>query len=153
MLYGSNTGSCEAFAARIAAEAGPQGYAATLAPMDAHAGALPTEGAVVLVTASYEGHAPDNARTFAAWLGGLEAGALAGVRYAVFGCGNRQWARTYQAIPKRTDAALEEAGATRLRPRGEADAAGDFFGGFDAWYAGLWRDLGAAFGREAMSMT
>lgn len=151
VLYGSNTGSCEAFAARIAAEAAPQGYAATLAPMDAHADALPTDGAVILVTASYEGHAPDNARTFMGWLEGLEAGVLSGVRYAVFGCGNRQWARTYQAIPKHTDTLLEAAGATRLRPRGETDAAGDFFGGFDGWYAGLWSDLGAAFGRAAVA--
>jgi cytochrome P450/NADPH-cytochrome P450 reductase len=30
------------------------------------------------------------------------------VRFAVFGCGNRQWARTYQAIPKQIDAALEK---------------------------------------------
>ncbi|MFD0937648.1 cytochrome P450, partial [Methylobacterium trifolii] len=150
VLYGSNTGSCEAFAARIAQEAGAQGYAAEAAPMDAYTGRLPREGAVILVTASYEGHAPDNARAFMDWAEGLEPGALAGLRYAVFGCGNRQWARTYQAIPKRTDAVLEAAGAKRLRPRGETDAAGDFFGGFDAWYAGLWTDLGAAFGKEAV---
>ena len=153
VLYGSNTGSCEGFAARIAAEADAQGYAATLAPMDAHVNALPTEGAVILVTASYEGHAPDNARAFMAWIESLEAGALSGVRYAVFGCGNRQWARTYQAIPKHTDARLAAAGATRLRPRGETDAAGDFFGAFDAWHAGLWSDLGNAFGRKAAAPT
>jgi cytochrome P450/NADPH-cytochrome P450 reductase len=90
------------------------------------------------VTASYEGHPPDNAKQFAAWLETLAPGALQGVRYTVFGCGNRQWARTYQAVPKRFDAALEAAGATRLRERGETDAGGDFFGDFDRWYEGLW---------------
>ncbi len=75
------------------------------------------------------------------------------MRYAVFGSGNRQWARTYQAIPKRVDAALEAAGATRFRPRGETDAGGDFFGGFDAWYAGLWADLGQALGKTALEQT
>lgn len=150
VLYGSNTGSCEAFAGRIAGEAAGQGYAANAAPMDDYVERLPTEGAVIVVTASYEGHPPDNAKRFLAWVEGLAPDALKGVRFAVFGCGNRQWARTYQAIPKRTDVALEKAGAARLRERGETDAGGDFFGGFEDWYAGLWQDLGQALGKEAV---
>jgi cytochrome P450/NADPH-cytochrome P450 reductase len=149
VLYGSNTGSCEAFAGRLAAEAGGHGFAAVAAPMDDYVERLPREGAVIIVTASYEGTPPDNARRFVAWLDGLDAGAVAGVRYAVFGCGNRQWARTWQAIPKRTDAALEKAGGARLLPRGETDAGGDFFGGFETWHAALWPALGAAFGKDA----
>ena len=116
--------------------------------MDAYIDRLPKEGAVIVVTASYEGHPPDNARQFLPWVEGLPADALAGVRFAVFGCGNQQWARTYQAISKRTDAALEKAGATRVKERGETDAGGDFFGGFEAWYAELWETLGAALGKE-----
>jgi cytochrome P450/NADPH-cytochrome P450 reductase len=150
VLYGSNTGSCEAFAERIAGEAAGQGYAATAAPMDDYVERLPTDGAVVVVTASYEGHPPDNARRFLAWIEGLGPDALKGVRFAVFGCGNRQWARTYQAIPRRTDEALAKAGATRIRARGETDAGGDFFGGFDEWYAALWTELGQALGKEAV---
>ena len=148
VLYGSNTGSCEAFAERIANEAAAQGYEAQMATLDEYTGKLPTDGPVVVVTASYEGQPPDNARQFAAWLDSLKAGDLSGVRYAVFGCGNRQWARTYQAVPQRFDAALEAAGATRLRARGETDAGGDFFGAFDEWYAGLWGDFGQALGKQ-----
>ena len=66
----------------------------------------------------------------------------------MFGCGNRQWARTYQAIPRRVDSALTAAGAEALRPRGETDAGGDFFGAFDSWYETLWADIGKALGRE-----
>ena len=98
--------------------------------------------------ASYEGQPPDNARQFMAWLDALAPVALAGVRYTVFGCGNRQWARTYQEVPKRMDAALEAAGATRVKPRGETDASGDFFGAFDEWAASLWSDLARALGKE-----
>jgi cytochrome P450/NADPH-cytochrome P450 reductase len=151
VLYGSNTGSAEAFAERIASDAESQGYAAVAAPLDEHAGALPTDGAVVILTASYEGQPPDNARQFTAWLDALSADALKGVRYAVFGCGNRQWARTYQAVPKRFDAALEAAGATRIKERGETDAGGDFFGAFDEWYGSLWGDLGRALGKEVQA--
>jgi cytochrome P450/NADPH-cytochrome P450 reductase len=73
------------------------------------------------------------------------------VRFAVFGCGNRQWARTYQAVPKRFDAALEAAGAVRIRPRGETDAGGDFFGAFEEWYGGLWADFGRALGKQVQA--
>lgn len=149
VLYGSNTGSSEAFAGRIAGDAAGHGFAATVAPMDDLAGALPAEGALVVVTASYEGQPPDNARQFVAAVENLKEGALAGTKFAVFGCGNRQWARTYQAIPKRVDAALEKAGAERALARGEADSGGDFFGAFDEWYDGFWPALAAAFGREA----
>lgn len=148
VLFGSNAGSSEAFAQRIATDARAQGYAPSLGPLDSAAGHLPTDGAVIIVTASYEGQPPDNARQFVAWAESLAAGALKGVRYAVFGCGNRDWARTYQAIPKLIDERLAAAGAQRLLARGEADARGDFFGDFDRWYAGLWPAVGAALGQE-----
>ncbi|HZD47977.1 MAG TPA: cytochrome P450 [Silvibacterium sp.] len=150
VLYGSNSGSCEAFAGRIAGEAAAQGYTGRAAPMDDYVERLPESGTVVFVTSSYEGYPPDNARRFLAWIEGLSPGALEGLRFTVFGCGNRQWARTYQAIPKRLDAALEKAGAVRVKDRGETDAAGDFFGGFEAWYEGLWTELGQALGKEAV---
>ncbi|MEP6557741.1 MAG: cytochrome P450 [Burkholderiales bacterium] len=148
VLWGSNTGSCEMFARRIGSDAARQGYRATIGPLDQHAGALRAEVPVIVVTASYEGQAPDNAKQFLSWAEGLPADALDGVRFAVFGCGNRQWARTYQAVPKRMDAALAAAGATRFRARGEADAGGDFFGAFDTWYQDLWAELDRALGRE-----
>ena len=113
VLYGSNTGSSEAFAERIASDAArrratrPRPRRST----SMSARCRPTARSLIL-TASYEGQPPDNARQFTAWLEALAPGALKGVRYAVFGCGNRQWARTYQAVPKRFDAALEAAGAT-----------------------------------------
>jgi cytochrome P450 / NADPH-cytochrome P450 reductase len=149
VLYGSNAGTCEAFAQRVANDARLRGYSPTVAPLDDAAGHLPTEGAVVIVTSSYEGQPPDNAREFVRWAGDLPEGALRGVRYAVFGCGNTDWARTYQAVPKAVDENLARAGATRLVPRGEANARGDFFGDFDDWYAGFWGPVDAALGRGA----
>lgn len=149
VLFGSNAGSAEAFAQRIASDARAQGYAPTIAALDQATGTLPREGAVIVVTSSYEGQPPDNARTFVTWLDDQPAGSLAGVRYAVFGCGNKDWARTYQAIPKKIDARLAECGAERLIERGEANARGDFFGDFDGWYATFWQQIGAAFGQTA----
>ena len=157
VLYGSNAGTCEAFAQRIANDARLRGYSPTVAPLDSvvsgPAGHLPTEGAVAIVTSSYEGLPPDNARQFVPWVRELPDGALDGVRYAVFGCGNTDWARTYQAIPKTIDENLARAGATRLIPRGEANARGDFFGDFDDWYTGFWGPLDAALGRRSTPQT
>jgi len=148
VVYGSNTGSSEAFARRLAAEAAAHGFNATVGPMDDIAGNLPNHGAIAVVTASYEGQPPDNARQFVAAVEALAPDAVSGLSFAVFGCGNRQWARTYQAIPKRVDTALERAGAARVAPRGEADSGGDFFGAFDEWQAGFWAAAARQFGHE-----
>ncbi|MEO8247926.1 MAG: cytochrome P450 [Burkholderiales bacterium] len=147
VLYGSNSGSCEMFAKRIAADAQGKGWAASVGTLDEQVDALVPETPVIVVSASYEGQAPDNAKKFLSWIEGRAASDLAGVKFAVFGCGNRQWARTWQLVPKRIDSAFEAAGATRMKGRGEADAGGDFFGAFDEWLQGLWADVGAATGR------
>ncbi|WP_434384320.1 bifunctional cytochrome P450/NADPH--P450 reductase [Melittangium boletus] len=149
LLYGSNSGASEAFARRIASDGLARGYAARVAPLDEATGKLPKEGAVVLVTASYNGQPPDNARGFHAWLSHVPEGSLLGVRYAVFGCGNRDWAATYQAIPTHFDERLHAAGAEALLARGEADARGDFFGDFEQWYAPFWTRVGEALGVRA----
>ncbi|MFC7622751.1 bifunctional cytochrome P450/NADPH--P450 reductase [Microlunatus sp. GCM10028923] len=145
VLYGSNAGTSEAFAQRIGNDADLRGYRATVEPLDSAAGHLPTEGLVIIVCSSYEGQPPDNARAFVDWVKGLPDGALDGVRTVVFGCGNTDWARTYQAVPKLIDGQLERCGARRLAGRGEANAGGDFFGDFEDWYAELWPAIDGEF--------
>ena len=67
---------------------------------------------------------------------------FAGLRYAVFGCGHHDWARTYQRIPTLVDRLLEERGGRRLLARGEGDAGGsELFESFDAWENALWQML------------
>ncbi len=148
VLYGSNAGTSQAFAERIANDAHQRGYTSTIATLDSAAGHLPTDGAVIIVTSSYEGQPPDNARQFVSWVADLPADALDGVRYGVFGCGNKDWARTYQAIPTLIDEHLARAGGTRLVQRGEANARGDFFGDFDDWYARFWAPVNTALGQD-----
>lgn len=149
VLFGSNTGSSENFARRIAGDAQQRGYAVTVQSMDAAVEALPKAGALVVVTASYNGLPPDNAGRFCAWLDTLQPGALAGLPYVVFGCGHRDWVATYQAVPTRVDEALERAGAKRLLARGESDARADFFGDFEGWYPTLWPTVDEALGVKA----
>ncbi|MFE4834826.1 bifunctional cytochrome P450/NADPH--P450 reductase [Arthrobacter sp. NPDC056691] len=148
VLYGSNAGTSRDFAQRIANDAGRRGYSPTIAPLDEAAGGLPTVGLVAVVASSYEGMPPDNAKKFMTWTESLQPGSLAGVRYTVFGNGNRDWARTYQEVPKAIDARFEAAGAERVYERGEANARGDFFGDFEEWYAGFWPAVDGALGQR-----
>ncbi|KAI9003944.1 cytochrome P450 family protein [Hyaloraphidium curvatum] len=146
VAFGSNAGSAEDLARRIAAAAPRHGYAPTVVPLDALARKLAKDAPLVVVTASYEGLPPENAAQFVAWLDKLEGKPLEGLRYAVYGAGNSDWARTFQSVPIKVDRRLEELGGTRITARGESDAHGDFFGAFDAWIPRFWPSLAESSG-------
>lgn len=148
VLFGSNLGTAEGLARQIARDGARLGFAAQVASMDASPEPLPTRGALIAVTASYNGQPPDNAVQFCARLTapGLAADACAGVRFTVFGCGNRDWAATYQAVPELVERQLAAHGAQCIYPRGAGDARADFDGQFQAWYQPLWAALGEACG-------
>ena len=91
ILYGSNAGTCEALANSIAREASARGYKATIGPLDSAVNSVPKNQPVIIISSSYEGQPPDNAVHFVHWLESLKGGdKLAGVNFAVFGCGNRK---------------------------------------------------------------
>jgi cytochrome P450/NADPH-cytochrome P450 reductase len=138
VLYGSNLGTAEELAARVADLAEVNGFATKLAPLDDFVGKLPEQGGVLIFCASYNGAPPDNATQFVKWLGGeLPKEAFAKVRYAVFGCGNSDWAATYQSIPRLLDEQLAAHGARNVYVRGEGDARSDLDGQFESWFAKL----------------
>jgi cytochrome P450/NADPH-cytochrome P450 reductase len=138
VLYGSNLGTAEELATRVADLAEVNGFATTLAPLDDHVGKLPAKGGTLIFCASYNGAAPDNATQFVKWLGSdLPKDALANVRYAVFGCGNSDWAATYQSIPRLIDEQLAAHGGRSVYARGEGDARGDLDGEFESWFTKL----------------
>jgi cytochrome P450/NADPH-cytochrome P450 reductase len=138
VLYGSNLGTAEELATRVADLAEVNGFATRLAPLDDFAGKMPERGGVLIFCASYNGAPPDNATQFIKWLGGgLPNDAFSKVRYAVFGCGNSDWAATYQSIPRLIDEKLAAHGGRSVYARGEGDARGDLDGEFESWFAKL----------------
>jgi cytochrome P450/NADPH-cytochrome P450 reductase len=138
VLYGSNLGTAEELASRVADLAGVNGFATTLAPLDDFVGKLPEQGGVLIFCASYNGAPPDNATRFVNWLGSdLPNEAFAGVSYAVFGCGNSDWQATYQSIPRVIDDQLKAHGGKNVFERGEGDARDDLEGQFEAWFSKL----------------
>ena len=144
VLFGSNLGTAESIATRVAHEGRDRGFDVTLGPLDEHVGDLPVGGATVVVTASYNGVPPDNATAFCDWLRTAEPDAVKGVSYSVFGCGNTEWGSTYQSIPTLVDGLLESRGATRIHLRGAGNAAGDFDADYRAWHGSLWADVAEA---------
>ena len=86
VLFGSNLGTAEGIAHRVADDARSRGFAATVGALDDHADALPKQGAIVVITASYNGQPPDNAAKFCQKLRdpALPSDAFAGVEYSVF---------------------------------------------------------------------
>lgn len=146
VLYGSNLGTAEGIAREVADLAKYQGFSSQVGTLDDYVGALPKEGAVIIVTASYNGQPPSNAKAFVEWLESADNSAVRDVRYMVFGCGDHNWASTYQRIPRLIDELLADKGAERLIPLGECDASGDFEREVDDWTERLWPDLMQALG-------
>ena len=89
ILYGSNTGTCEAFAKKLANDCRRHGFKPTVADLDTVVDRIARGPPTIIITASYDGQPPDNAAHFVTWLQALgDQQTLVGVNYAVFGCGH-----------------------------------------------------------------
>ena len=142
VLFGSDLGTAEGLATRLAQEGTERGYSVVLGALDDHVGDLPSDGVSILVSSSYNGLPPANAKEFCQWLNDPPADQRpTGARYTVFGCGNTEWAATYQAVPILLDTKLSELGGLRIHVRGEGDVRSDFDAQYRAWHDSLWSDL------------
>lgn len=146
ILHGSNLGTCRALASQLAEEATDLGCAATVAPLDDAAGRLPEADAILIVASSYNGQPTDDAREFVAWLLGADAALEGTPRFAVLGVGDRNWADTYQAVPKHIDERLTELGGQCLVPRASADTSGDLNGTVEEFSTALWAAMSQHYG-------
>lgn len=135
ILFGSQTGTAEALARRVATEARNRGFVPRV--MEANAAAKvewSAETRLLIVTSTYgDGDAPDNAQTFCNWLKTDAAKALSHVQYAVLALGDSHYEH-FCAAGKRIDARLEELGARRVFPRTDCDV--DYAIPANAWSQG-----------------
>lgn len=144
VLFGSNMGTCEDFADRAFRHGMDMGMECSKYPLDVvcqDSLALPKgdEGVVVVITSTYNGQPPDNARKFDKWLESPAATSkLQGVCFAIFGCGNKQWAATYQKFPNKVYSSFEALGGSCIAPMGEGDMdSGEAEFAFARWTIGL----------------
>lgn len=152
VLHGSNMGTAQQIAARLAEEGESVGFVVKTGSLDEYTDNLPRDGVTLFVTASYNGTPTDDAKKFVSWLESTDQD-LSHVRYGVFGVGNRDWANTYQRVPRLIEERMEFHGAQRLVSRGEADARGDFFGDIDNYSQTLWPQLATSLGLAVVAPT
>ncbi|MFF3159677.1 cytochrome P450 [Streptomyces sp. NPDC057910] len=126
VLYGSNLGTCRDLAHAVADLGDALGFTTACGPLDSCPPEdLPAGSPVVIVASSYNGRPTDDATGFVTELEAPGVKLPAGVRHAVLGVGDRNWAATYQRVPTLIDDLMAAAGGHRLLTRGEADAGGD----------------------------
>jgi sulfite reductase (NADPH) flavoprotein alpha-component len=122
VLWASQTGNAEDFAGRLARRLGDS----QLVNMDdVPLSRLAAARDVVIVTSTFgDGGPPDNGAAFWHRLGGQDAPALDGVRYAVLGIGDRSYA-DFCGHAKSIDGRFTALGASKLLDRAECEAYDD----------------------------
>lgn len=132
ILYGSNAGTCKAFAEELQTNAPGFGFEAEVLTLDQATENVSKEQPVVIITSSYEGKPPDNAAKFVSWLKSSSP-SFTGVQYAVFGVGNSEWASTYQRIPQLVDGYILRNGGNNIVESWWADVKHDCTNDWENW--------------------
>lgn len=154
VFYGSQTGTGEEFANRLAKDAhryGMKGMSADPEEYDLSELSRLTEienSIAIFCLATYgEGDPTDNAQDFYDWLQEADAD-FSGVKYTVFALGNKTYEH-YNAMGKYVDKRLSELGAQRIFDLGMGDDDGNLEEDFVSWREQFWPAVCEHFGVEA----
>lgn len=122
VLFGSQTGTAEGLAKRIAKEAGKRGFAATVNDLGKYPSAqLATEERVLIVTSTFgDGEPPDNAKAFWNFLNGTTAPKLSKTRFSICAIGDSNYPK-FCGFGKDLDVRLQSLRAERVHSRVDCD--------------------------------
>lgn len=142
ILFGSQTGTAEGIAKRLAKTAEKHGFASRVLPLNDHPEAnLAKASLAVIVSSTWgDGEPPDNAVNFWNWLNAANAPRLDHLQFALLGLGDRNYS-DFCGASRKFEARLLELGAKPLIPRGECDV--DYEAAANAWIETLWQKLDA----------
>ena len=142
ILFGSQTGSAEGLAKKVAKESQQRGFAPKVLQLNDYESAnLPAATKAVIISSTWgDGEPPDNAVNFWSWLNAESAPRLENLQFAVLGLGDKNYS-DFCGASKKIDTRLETLGAKRLLPRGECDV--DYEVAAKNWIDGLWDKLGS----------
>ncbi|KXS19505.1 hybrid cluster protein [Gonapodya prolifera JEL478] len=161
VLFGSQTGTTEAFAKTFAAFARSRGMETRLLPMSEYVSSAASAGGVVkalakeshvfiMVSTFYNGEFPDNAISFWHELEkvnpALAAQQLKNITVSVFGLGNKSNKDNFNLAARRLEARLWELKVTELVPAAYGDEASTtgHEGGFRPFCKSVWQKFGNA---------
>jgi sulfite reductase (NADPH) flavoprotein alpha-component len=132
ILFGSQTGTAESLAKKLAKQAGKRGFAATVIDMaQSNLESLAAHSNLLVITSTYgDGEPPDNAKELHAALKSATDATLANVRFSICALGDTNYTQFCQC-GKDIDAFLEKLGAKRVSPCVECDL--DYEAKFAAW--------------------
>ncbi|KAL7273119.1 hypothetical protein RUND412_004040 [Rhizina undulata] len=164
IFYGSQTGTAEDYASRLAKEGSARfGLKTMVADLEEYdyesLDVFPQDKIAVFVLATYgEGEPTDNAVGFYEFItseessfsegGSADSTPLSALKYVTFGLGNNTYEH-YNSMVRRVDAALTKLGAKRIGTAGEGDdGAGTMEEDFLAWKEPMWAALQQEMGLE-----
>nr|NP_001351901.1 NADPH--cytochrome P450 reductase 2 [Orussus abietinus] len=154
VFYGSQTGTAEEFAGRLAKEGiryRMKGMVADPEECDMeeliNLKTIPNSLAVFCLATYGEGDPTDNAMEFVDWLKNGDAD-LSGLNYAVFGLGNKTYEH-YNEVAIYVDHRLEQLGATRVVELGLGDDDANIEDDFITWKDKFWPAVCDFFGIES----
>lgn len=158
IFFGSQTGTAEDFAARLAKEARRYTFKAMTADLKDYDGEYLAQlktienSIAIFCLATYgEGEPTDNAREFHEWLQGCERDKsvdFTGLRYTVFGLGNKTYEQ-FNSMARYVDAAIANLGGHRVFERGEGDDDANLEEDFVHWKERMWAEVCVAYNVQA----
>lgn len=152
ICFGSQTGTAESLAKKLAKDAAQRGFSARLHPLNDFeaAGFVGAKKAVIVSSTWGDGDPPENAMSFWNWLKSDAAPRLEQLEFAVLGLGDRNYS-DFCGAAKKFDARLEALGAKRLASRGECDT--DYESTARKWLEEVWEKLGGNAAGAAVGTT
>lgn len=140
ILFGSQTGTAEALARRIAKEAATHGYAAEARELNsASLAELASHPRLLIITSTWgDGEPPDNAAQFWSALNAPETPRLEFLHYSVLALGDRNYS-DFCGAGRKFDERLQALGARRITDRLDCDV--DYEPTANEWLARIWPAL------------
>lgn len=148
ILFGSQTGTAEALAKKIGAEATKRNYAPRVADMNGFAAIdWKSEQRMLLVTSTWgDGEPPDNAVGFWNFLNSANVPDVAHLNYSVLALGDKNYS-SFCGAGKKFDERLDQLGAKRIQARVDCDL--DYETPAKGWIETLWEKLDALTGTSS----